>query len=217
MIKQYNGNEKLSLNFRAGEFSCPCGKCGKTPVDDVLVKYLQQIRDHFGEPMVITSGYRCAAHNAAVGGAADSRHTKGQAADFCISGVEPVQIARYAERIGVLGIGLYDDFVHVDSRTRKSFWYGHGEQPRSTFAAGPEQTFTVQLRILGRGSNGADVTALQANLAGRGAKLTVDGQYGPATENAVKQFQQTHGLSNDGIAGSATQCAMLGIKPCTTG
>ena len=41
-----------------------------------------------------------------------------------------VEIAKYAESIGVLGIGLYETdkdghFVHIDTRTKKSFWYGH--------------------------------------------------------------------------------------------
>ena len=38
-------------------------------VDSELVQVLQAIRDHFGAPVVITSGYRTAAHNRAVGGA----------------------------------------------------------------------------------------------------------------------------------------------------
>ena len=47
---------------------------------------LQPLRDAMGEPIKIGSGYRCPALNRAVGGVANSQHTKGQAADLCIDG-----------------------------------------------------------------------------------------------------------------------------------
>ena len=72
-------------------------------VDSELVQVLQAIRDHFGAPVVITSGYRTAAHNKAVGGAVYSQHQYGRAADIRVSGVPVEQLAAYAETlIGVL-------------------------------------------------------------------------------------------------------------------
>ena len=47
-------------------------------------KVLQPVRDHFGVPIIITSGYRCPDLNDAVKGAASSQHMKGEAADFKI-------------------------------------------------------------------------------------------------------------------------------------
>ena len=47
---------------------------------------LQPLRDAMREPIKIGSGYRCPALNKAVGGVANSQHTKGQAADLCIDG-----------------------------------------------------------------------------------------------------------------------------------
>ena len=47
---------------------------------------LQPLRDAMGEPIKIGSGYRCMRLNKAVGGVANSQHTKGQAADLCIDG-----------------------------------------------------------------------------------------------------------------------------------
>ena len=47
---------------------------------------LQPLRDAMGEPIKIGSGYRCTRLNKAVGGVANSQHTKGQAADLCIDG-----------------------------------------------------------------------------------------------------------------------------------
>lgn len=129
----------LSTNFKSTEFDCHgSGCCTQTKVDDKLVQYLQQIRNHFGKPVNISSGYRCETHNKNIGGATGSRHAKGQAADIYISGVTPAEIAKYAESIGILGIGLYETdadghFVHVDTRETKSFWYGQSEKSRTTF------------------------------------------------------------------------------------
>ena len=47
---------------------------------------LEPLREAMGEPIKIGSGYRCPALNRAVGGVANSQHTKGQAADLCIDG-----------------------------------------------------------------------------------------------------------------------------------
>lgn len=133
------GKVKLANNFNSSEFDCHgSGCCSETLVDQQLVEYLQKIRNHFGKPVNISSGYRCVTHNKNVGGATGSRHSKGQAADIYINGIAPAEIAKYAESIGIKGIGLYETdkdgyFVHVDTRTTKSFWYGQSELPRTTF------------------------------------------------------------------------------------
>jgi uncharacterized protein YcbK (DUF882 family) len=57
----------------------------------------------------------------------------GQAADISISGVKPIEVARYAESIGVPGIGVYDTFVHIDTRKSKYFWYDGGASNVKTF------------------------------------------------------------------------------------
>lgn len=152
-IKTYKKGDstKLSENFRAREFDCHGkGCCTETPIDEKLVEYLQKIRDHFKKPVVITA-YRCKTYNSRVANAAPkSRHTFGQAADFHIDGVEPAEIAKYAESIGVKGIGLYDTdkdghFVHIDTRTSKSYWFGHAQERRSTFGGAPaEEGYTLE-------------------------------------------------------------------------
>lgn len=48
---------------------------------------LQAVRDHFGQPLVVHSGFRGPALNAAIGGSKTSQHMRGEAADFHVSGV----------------------------------------------------------------------------------------------------------------------------------
>ena len=152
-IKTYKKGDstKIADNFRAREFDCQGkGCCSTTPIDEKLVEYLQQIRTHFGKPVYLTA-YRCPTHNAKVANAASrSYHTYGQAADIHIDGIAPAEIAKYAESIGVLGIGLYETskdgyFVHVDTRTSKSFWYGHAQERRTTFGGAPKKDDTYTL------------------------------------------------------------------------
>jgi hypothetical protein len=62
--------------------------------------------------------------------------------------------------------------------------------------------------ILREGSSGPKVESLQRALNARGAHLTVDGDFGPATKSAVKAFQASHGLTADGVAGPLTLRAL---------
>lgn len=115
--------QKLTENFKSTEFDCKGrGCCAFTLVDEKLVKHLQQIRNHFNAPVIINSGYRCAKHNTAVGGTANSQHKNGKAADIVVKGVSPRDVAKYAEKIGLDGIGLYSTFTHIDTRGHKTRW-----------------------------------------------------------------------------------------------
>lgn len=141
-IKNYpkGSKTKLSANFHAYEFDCPCSRCKTTPIDDGLVAILQKIRDETGAP-VYPNAYRCPEHNAEVPNAGKtSLHMQGMAADISVKGVTPLEVAKIAESIGVKGIGLYDTFVHVDTRTTKFFWKGHEQRPMDTFGGSAENS-----------------------------------------------------------------------------
>ena len=88
-IKEYSisrdSTRQLSPSFKVREFACKGSDV--VLLDDELVVLLQCIREHFGKPVHITSGYRTAAHNAAVGGSKSSQHLLGRAADFHVEGV----------------------------------------------------------------------------------------------------------------------------------
>lgn len=220
MVKRFqikDGQQKLSANFKVREFACKCSQCQELLVDEELVTWLQKLRDHFRVPVNINSGYRCQSHNAKVGGSASSHHMKGMAADIRITGIKPIEVARYAETIGVKRIGLYEgnqegNFVHIGSAKTKRFWLGHAGTNVDTFATEQEKTFAVTLPVLKRGRKGKEVKALQAHLAGYGYDIEVDGSFGAATESAVRDYQAENGLMVDGKAGPQTRRHMLGIS-----
>lgn len=221
-IKTYKkgDSQKIATNFRAREFDCQgMGCCSETPIDEKLVQYLQKIRTHFGKPVYLTA-YRCKTHNDRTPNAApNSRHIYGQAADFHIDGVEPAEIAKYAESIGVKGIGLYDTFVHIDTRKNKSFWYSHAQEYRATFGGVPatEEYSLEQFVRDVQGATGSEV----------------DGRAGPETigntptvshyvnrEHSVVEFIQKRLLvlgyaevgKADGIAGAMFDKAMKAFQ-----
>lgn len=121
--KAKDGAKALSANFKVREFACSDGT-DTIFISDELVKILQAIRAHFGQPVTINSAYRTEAKNKAVGGAAYSQHKYGLAADIVVAGVKPLDVARYAQTIlaNKGGIGLYKSFTHVDVRAGKSRW-----------------------------------------------------------------------------------------------
>lgn len=58
-------------------------------------KVLQPLRDHYGKSVRISSGFRCQELNKAIGGASSSQHTKGQAADIEIPGIDNLEVAKW--------------------------------------------------------------------------------------------------------------------------
>lgn len=66
-------------HFKVAEFACLC--CGALPKQE-LMDLVDQIREDFGHPITVSSGKRCPKHNKAVGGAKNSRHVVGDAADL---------------------------------------------------------------------------------------------------------------------------------------
>lgn len=136
MIRKYSlakdGAKLLAPDFEVRELRCRDGT-DTVMVDEVLMLLLQCIREHFGKAVTITSGYRTAAHNAAVGGAKSSQHLLGRAADIRVQGVSVEDVAAYAESLlhnwGGVGrypvkVGRATGWVHVDTRADKARWRG---------------------------------------------------------------------------------------------
>ena len=108
----------ISLNFNRSEFACKCG-CGFDTVDSELVMALEMIRKKFDAPITINSGCRCLSYNASIGGSIKSQHTLGRAADIAISKINPSDVYNFisARNHSRYGIGKYDTFTHIDTRS----------------------------------------------------------------------------------------------------
>ena len=105
--------------FTRSEFRCPCGKCGGFPVEpeETLVRLADQVREHFGAPVMVSSGVRCQTHNDELPGSAkNSYHVKGKAMDFCVQGVSGAELLAYVKQLPVHYAYQIkgSDFVHMD-------------------------------------------------------------------------------------------------------
>lgn len=113
---------RLSRHFVLNELKCSCGKCETTAsdIDSNLVYNLEKLRDAFGLPLKINSGYRCEDHNKAVGGAKNSQHKYGKAADIStkhFNSEDKYRLIQLIFRMNTFtGIGIHRDFIHVDTR-----------------------------------------------------------------------------------------------------
>lgn len=114
---------RLSKNFSDSEFACHCG-CGGKAVDHGLVTLLELVREHFDAPVKVTSGFRCAAHNAAVGGAPRSKHVDGIAADIQVADTAPLEVVEFLDGLfpDRLGLGRYPSWTRVDIRDSRARW-----------------------------------------------------------------------------------------------
>lgn len=68
----------------------------------------------------------------------------------------------------------------------------------------------VQASAFRIGDQGSDVAEIQGQLASLGYDVAADGDFGPATAEAVKSFQASQGLDSDGLVGPSTYSALLG-------
>ena len=229
-ISIYNKKSAVAIadNFNSNEFDCHgVNCCNETYIDSELVDILQEIRTHFGKAVIINSAYRCATHNANVGGASKSKHRSGMAADIVVKDVEPKEVAKYAESIGVKGIGLYETtkdgyFVHIDTRANKSFWYGQAQEPRSTFGGSTPETVATKVNAKVKEFQEAAIADGFGKLLPSGA----DGIWGKECEavakvaickkrltykykNLTKFVQRAVGVTADGKYGNDTKQAVI--------
>ena len=122
---------KLTKNFSLSEFESKDGALMPDAVRlniERLADNLQVLRDEIDKAITITSGYRSPKHNKAIGGAKNSQHVIGTAADFKVAGMKPKEVAAVIERLideGKMkqgGLKAYASWVHYDIRNIKSRW-----------------------------------------------------------------------------------------------
>ncbi|WP_088005587.1 M15 family metallopeptidase [Indiicoccus explosivorum] len=193
-----------------------------------LVMELIKQAYHEGIEVQITSGYRSAAEqnrlyaqgrtapgnivtNARAG---QSVHNYGYAVDYVIVSEDGNQaiwsvtdewrrVAAIAKELGFQWGGdwtSFKDYPHIDIGGLSWQQLASGKRPK--VPAVPERNY------LGIGDSGGRVEALQKYLNMVGIKCGIDGDYGPATEAAVKEFQRKRALTVDGFYGPGSLAEM---------
>ncbi|NPV63857.1 MAG: S8 family serine peptidase [Methanotrichaceae archaeon] len=121
--------ENLSRNFKVNELVASDGS-RYARISPELVEGLQKIRDRAGSAIIVNSGYRHPALNEAVGGADNSQHIAGRAADIRTSTKRPLEMARIVlEELGCeIGLGLGKNSIHVDLRGQLASWRYEGSE-----------------------------------------------------------------------------------------
>ena len=106
------------MYFTRDEFKCPC--CGLEYMHQDSLDRLDAARSVAGIPYYIVSGWRCPAHNWAVGGADGSAHLDGRAADIKTKNSrDRYKIVEACLEVGFNRIGIGDGFVHADDHPNK--------------------------------------------------------------------------------------------------
>ena len=207
-------------NFKKAEFKCPCGKCNGygEGIATTLVETLQELRNKYGK-LQITSGYRCVAHNKAVGGSTNSKHTKGQAADFYLDGfnnqsnrvnmVNELKKTKYYNYSYTNVNGNHPNMgnvVHLDTKLEdtddayKTFVRDLQEAIGANVdgIAGSETLSKTPTISTSTGWNHKAVRPLQVYLKSLGydlGKCGVDGKFGKDMKACIKKYQKDQGLS----------------------
>tara|TARA_R110000822_G_scaffold83575_1_gene196756 strand:- start:286 stop:663 length:378 start_codon:yes stop_codon:yes gene_type:complete len=106
-------------NFSEEEFAC--SETGECKMSAAFMKKMQELRDVYGNPMTITSGYRSPKHSIEASKPTGklSTHARGCAADIACNGQQAYEIMKLAFQLGFTGIGVSQKgsarFVHLDT------------------------------------------------------------------------------------------------------
>ena len=129
---EFSDTTQLSTHFNAKEFRCKCGKEHEFMISNELIEKLEKLYAALNcSKIIVTSGFRCSAHDKTVGGSGTGQHTLGNAADICCYGQDGQPISSKvvcckAQDIGFRGIANITaayQYTHVDVRPNGK-WYG---------------------------------------------------------------------------------------------
>ncbi len=134
MIEIHKGDrQQITPSFRISEFFTKAPGVEVHDLDERLITAAQIIRDFYGVPCVITSSYRPSWYNSSIGGVPGSQHIRKRAIDITIKDTHAQadygnQIATHGDlyqqliSVGIRGFGLYDTFLHIDTRESSAMW-----------------------------------------------------------------------------------------------
>lgn len=110
---------QLTKNFSLAELTVTSHKVPNIPtlieigrLRALAVNILQPLREALGKPVVVNSAYRSPQVNRIVGGVATSQHSRGEAADIRVAGMDPLELACY----------IRDMYLPYDQLIREPTW-----------------------------------------------------------------------------------------------
>jgi zinc D-Ala-D-Ala carboxypeptidase len=107
-------------NFKPSEIACKGD--GSLIVHEEALDKLQALRTRLGRPLRINSAYRSPAYNARIEGSSKaSKHMEGRAFDVALVGVTREELAAAARAVGLVGVGHYASFLHLDTGPERTF------------------------------------------------------------------------------------------------
>jgi len=107
--------------FEYEEFDSPDVQGSGQLMDPKLLEMIDEVREIYGKPIRVTSGYRTEAHNHKVGGVSSSSHLKGLAIDVaCVKSDDRFEMLTALLEVGFNRIGVAGSFIHVDIDKDKS-------------------------------------------------------------------------------------------------
>ena len=107
--------------FKIEDFACK--HCGRNGIKEEFIHRLDDLRHRCGFPLIVSSGYRCPEHNAAVSTTGlTGPHTTGLAADFAVDRSNARTVIAVASQMMFSGLGVNQKgegrFIHVDDVDR---------------------------------------------------------------------------------------------------
>ena len=140
---------------------------GELLIDEGAMDKLQKLRNILGKPLLITSAYRSAAHNKAVGGATHSQHRLGKAFDVVMTNQDPTHFESVAKAVGFTGFGHYpkSNFMHIDTGPARR-WNDGSDFPKTNAATPNFQTEPKPVESI------KDIVTKPEVLTGAGGVLT---------------------------------------------
>jgi len=111
--------------FTKEEMRCQCG-CEQDGMHSEFMEKLTSLRADWGQPMTVTSGYRCPNHPIEAKKAKPGTHASGRAVDIAVQGEDAYNFLCAALGHGFTGIGVNQKgssrFIHLDDLTRDEGW-----------------------------------------------------------------------------------------------
>jgi zinc D-Ala-D-Ala carboxypeptidase len=96
-----------------------CQHCGALKTDPDFMDALDSLREAYGKPLIVTSGYRCPEHPIEAKKARAGAHTTGKAVDLAVDRGDAYELLKLAIATGKFtGIGIQQKgsgrFIHLD-------------------------------------------------------------------------------------------------------